>query len=57
MSASQIASVCVSLAQMAVSRADVEAWVAANRETIERAIPAHADDVIQAARDHWRRLA
>lgn len=57
MSSSQIASVCVSLAQMAASRADVEAWVAANRETIERAIPAHADDVIQAARDHWRRLA
>lgn len=56
MSAAQIASVCSRVALMARTRAEVEAWVAANRVTIERAIPGHAEDVIQSARNHWRAL-
>ncbi len=56
MTAYQVASVCMRIALMARTRAELEAWVATNRPTIEAAVPGHAEDVLSMARQHWRRL-
>jgi hypothetical protein len=57
MTSSQIATVCAEASRMAQTRSDLVEWVAANRETIERALPAHAAGIIEGAREHWRGLA
>lgn len=57
MTSSQIANVCAEASRMAQTRSDVEEWVAANRETIESALPVEAAAIIEGAREHWRGLA
>lgn len=57
MTSSQIANVCAEASRMAQTRSDLVEWVAANRETIESTIPAHAAAIIEGAREHWRGLA